>query len=71
MENSIFPIEDSYIEATQGDKIDLVARGRRRHMGNPGAEEILSEALQVLFRDVEIGGFDSEVLCFRATRRVV
>ncbi len=43
MEDSIFPIEDSLIEATQGDKKDLVARGDRRHMGNPGAEEILYE----------------------------
>ena len=41
MEDSIFPIEDSIIVATQGSKADLVARGGRRHMGNPGAEEIL------------------------------
>ena len=43
MEDSIFPIEDSFIEATQGSKKDLVARGGRRHMGNPGAEEIVYE----------------------------
>jgi Esterase FrsA-like len=43
MEDSIFPIEDSFIEATQGDKKDLVVRGGRGHMGNPGAEEILYE----------------------------
>jgi dienelactone hydrolase len=43
MEDSIFPIEDSIIVATQGDKKDLVVRGDRRHMGNPGAEEILYE----------------------------
>lgn len=43
MEDSIFPIEDSFIVATQGDKKDLVARGNRGHMGNPGAEDILYE----------------------------
>ena len=41
MEDSIFPIEDSLIVATQGHKKDLVARGDRGHMGNPGAEDIL------------------------------
>ena len=41
MEDSIFPIEDSFIIATEGDKKDLVTRGNRGHMGNPGAEEIL------------------------------
>ena len=41
MEDSIFPIEDNFIVATQGDKKDLVARGNRGHMGNPGAEDIL------------------------------
>ena len=41
MEDTIFPIEDSFIVATQGEKKDLVARGDRPHMGNPGAEEIL------------------------------
>lgn len=41
MEDSIFPIEDSFIVATQGIGKDLVARGDRMHMGNPGAEEIL------------------------------
>ena len=41
MEDSIFPIEDSILAATRGDHKDLVARGNRGHMGNPGAEEIL------------------------------
>ena len=41
MEDSIFPIEDSLIIATQGANKDLIARGGRGHMGNPGAEEIL------------------------------
>jgi acetyl esterase/lipase len=44
-EDSIFPIEDSVIVATQGSGKDLVMRGDRRHMGNPGAEEILYEWL--------------------------
>ena len=41
MEDSIFPIEDSLIVATRGDKKDLILRGNRGHMGNPGAEDIL------------------------------
>ena len=41
MEDSIFPIEDSLIVATQGDRKDLIARGDRGHMGNPGAEDLL------------------------------
>ena len=41
MEDSIFPIEDSLIVATQGDKKDIMARGDRGHMGNPGAEDLL------------------------------
>ena len=41
MEDSIFPIEDTFIVATQGDKKDLIVRGNRGHMGNPGAEEFL------------------------------
>jgi acetyl esterase/lipase len=45
MEDSIFPVEDSIIAATQGGSKDLVLRGNRRHMGNPGAEEILYEWL--------------------------
>jgi pimeloyl-ACP methyl ester carboxylesterase len=45
MEDSIFPIEDSIIVAAQGGDKELVARGDRRHMGNPGAEEILYEWL--------------------------
>lgn len=41
MEDSIFPIEDNFIAAIDGDRKDLVARGDRPHMGNPGAEDIL------------------------------
>ena len=41
MEDSIFPIEDSLIVATRSDKKDLILRGNRGHMGNPGAEDIL------------------------------
>jgi pimeloyl-ACP methyl ester carboxylesterase len=44
-EDSIFPIEDSVIVATRGSGKDLVMRGDRGHMGNPGAEEILYEWL--------------------------
>ena len=43
MEDSIFPIEDSFIVALHGEKKDLVARGNRQHMGNPGAEDILCQ----------------------------
>ena len=45
MEDSIFPIEDSITAATQGSNKDLVARGNRGHMGNPGAEDILYDWL--------------------------
>jgi acetyl esterase/lipase len=45
MEDSIFPIEDSILVATRGSGKELVARGDRRHMGNPGAEEILYDWL--------------------------
>ena len=41
MEDSIFPMEDSLIVGLRGDKKDLVVRGNRGHMGNPGAEDIL------------------------------
>ncbi len=41
MEDSIFPIEDNFIVGMRGDKKDLLARGNRQHMGNPGAEDIL------------------------------
>ena len=41
MEDSIFPIEDSIIIAAHGTNKDLVIRGNRGHMGNPGAEDIL------------------------------
>ena len=43
MEDSIFPIEDNFIVGLRGHKKDLVARGDRPHMGNPGAEDILYE----------------------------
>ena len=43
MEDSIFPIEDNFIVATQGRGKDLVARGDRGHMGDPGAEAILHQ----------------------------
>ena len=41
MEDSILPIEDSFLVATRGRRKDLIARGDRGHMGNPGAEKIL------------------------------
>ena len=41
MEDSIFPIEDSLLVATAGEGKDLIVRGNRGHMGNPGAEELL------------------------------
>ena len=41
MEDSIFPIEDSLLVAMQGNGKNLLARGNRGHMGNPGAEDIL------------------------------
>ena len=43
MEDSIFPIEDSMIVGMSGHKKDLLARGDRGHMGDPGAEEIVHE----------------------------
>ena len=41
MEDSIFPIEDSITIATHGTGKDLIIRGNRGHMGNPGAEDII------------------------------
>jgi len=41
MEDSIFPIEDNFIVARRGVNKDLLARGNRSHMGNPGGEDIL------------------------------
>ncbi len=41
MEDSIFPIEDNFIVGMRGVNKDLLARGNRGHMGNPGAEDIL------------------------------
>ena len=43
MEDSIFPIEDNFIVGVRGDKKDLLIRGNRGHMGNPGAEDLLYE----------------------------
>ena len=43
MEDSIFPIEDSLIVGLIGHKKDLLARGDRGHMGDPGAEDIVHE----------------------------
>ena len=42
-EDSIFPIEDSVLASFRGGNKDLIARGNRPHMGNPGAEKILYE----------------------------
>jgi pimeloyl-ACP methyl ester carboxylesterase len=41
MEDSIFPIEDNLLAAIDEHRKDLVVRGDRPHMGNPGAEDIL------------------------------
>jgi len=41
MEDSIFPIEDNLLAGVEGHKKDLIIRGDRPHMGNPGAEDIL------------------------------
>lgn len=43
MEDSIFPIEDSFLVARSGTRIDLIARAGLGHMGNPGGEEILCD----------------------------
>ena len=43
MEDSTFPVEDSILVATRGTGKDLILRGDRRHMGDPGAEEVLTE----------------------------
>jgi pimeloyl-ACP methyl ester carboxylesterase len=43
VEDSIFPIEDSFIVAKSGTNIDLIVRGGLSHMGNPGGEDILCE----------------------------
>lgn len=51
MEDSIFPIEDSILAATRGAHKDLIVRADRRHMGNPGAEEIIYEWLDQALGD--------------------
>lgn len=43
MEDSIFPIEDTILAATDGVGTDLLIRGNRGHVGNPGAEDLLYE----------------------------
>jgi len=43
MEDSIFPIEDNFLVGVRGDNKDLLARGNRQHMGNPGEEDIIYE----------------------------
>ena len=45
MEDSIFPIEDSVLATTHGTGQDLMIRGNRGHMGNPGAEALLYQWL--------------------------
>lgn len=46
MEDSIFPIEDSIMVAVRGSNKDLICRGNRPHMGNPGGEDILYQWLK-------------------------
>jgi hypothetical protein len=46
MEDSIFPIEDSFIVTTRGVNKDLIARANKGHMGNPGGEEVVYEWLR-------------------------
>jgi hypothetical protein len=46
MEDSIFPIEDSFIVTTRGTNKDLIARANKGHMGNPGGEEVVYEWLR-------------------------
>jgi dienelactone hydrolase len=50
MEDSIFPIEDSFIMAADGTGKDLVVRGSSRHMGEPGAQEIISDWIENAIR---------------------
>jgi predicted peptidase len=40
MEDTIFPIEDSFLAVRHGRGKDLLVRGNLSHMGNPGGEEI-------------------------------
>lgn len=41
MEDSIFPIEDSFVVALSGVNKDLFAGGNLSHMGNPGGEDLV------------------------------
>ncbi len=50
MEDSIFPIEDSFLVASRGVGKDLIVRGSRAHMGNPGAEELLYDWIDSVVR---------------------
>jgi hypothetical protein len=45
MEDSIFPLEETFIVARRGVNKDLLARGNRSHMGIPGDEDILDSWL--------------------------
>jgi hypothetical protein len=45
MEDSIFPIEDSFVVAMHGVGKDLLVRGGLSHMGNPGGEETVLDWL--------------------------
>ena len=51
MEDSIFPIEDSLLVALNGGRKDLIIRGDRGHMGNPGAEDLLYDWIDDRVRD--------------------
>lgn len=51
MEDSIFPVEDTLLAATDGDNKDLVVRGNRGHMGNPGAEDIIYQWIDTALAD--------------------
>ena len=41
MEDSIFPAEDSFLVESKGNNKDLIVRGNRSHMGEPGAEKLI------------------------------
>jgi pimeloyl-ACP methyl ester carboxylesterase len=46
MEDSIFPIEDTFIVAARGAHTETVIRADKSHMGNPGGEEIVADWLR-------------------------
>lgn len=41
MEDSIFPVEDNLLVAVGGNRKDLIVRGDRGHVGNPGADDLV------------------------------